>query len=171
MSVHRNMEVTQEQFRFYPMTRKKLGVSVVDVHRELTELRDEQRSSLRSIQRWFQYMESGSRINIAGAARSGRSRSTRTPDFINAVQKSIEGSHSGGQGHHSCRDVVDHLNVDHSTIDRIFNDNLHLRCVCVFSVDPRELTEHHRQPPVNCAKYIHRILLGLSDEKYNSYVV
>ena len=84
------MDADQSHFRFYAVTRSKLGQSGIEVHQESAEAWRDAVPSLRTVQRWIKDTNDGARTAFSDAARSGRPRSSRTYELTASVNQAVD---------------------------------------------------------------------------------
>ena len=93
--------------------------------------------------------ETGSADRRAG---SGRPRTARTRDNIDAVNELVLSQEDAPQSHHSSRQIARETGIHHSSVVRIIRDELRLKCVKKRRA--QELTEANCVTRLNRAKQL-----------------
>lgn len=148
------MSFSNESFKFYALTRFKLGISADQCLTELFQVYNNDAPSRASIFRWFKDFEGSEDYrpeNLLHQPRSGRPRSTRTDENVRAVQALVNEDRRV-----SIRELADWLEIGKSTVHEILISDLKLQNVASVWV-PHELQEKHKLLRVNCAKQIRRV--------------
>ena len=101
------MDIEKDHYKFYVITRAKLGISAADIVKELTEAWDNECPSDRTIRRWFKQFKDEQMTSLKDLPRCGRPRSSRTEKMIEDVQELIR---STGNKWRTLRSNPIHLN-------------------------------------------------------------
>lgn len=154
-----------DEFQAYAYTRYKLGISAPDCHGELLKVHGDAAPGLSSVYRWYTRFRDEA-YPLAQAARTGRPRSTRTPELIETCRNLVKEDPKV-----SVRDLADFMEVGKSTVHEILTEDLQLRNVSAVWV-PHTLSEENKVARVNCAKQIRRIFHTEGMTSFcNKYVV
>ena len=150
-----------DNFKFYTLTRSKLGISAASCHAELTEVYGVAAPSRSTIFRWYnEFREDESQAGASAGPSAGRPRTTRTPEMLRAVQQMVEVDCKI-----TVRELAEHLTLGKSTVHEILVQDLQMRNVSSVWV-PRVLSEDNKRTRVNCAKHIRRLFFREGMESF-----
>ena len=141
-----------DNFKFYALTRFRLGVSATDCLQELMSAHGETAPCRSTLFRWFSEFRDATTGASAGNG-PGRTRSARTPEMIQAVQELLAEDCKT-----SVRELAECLELGKSSVHEILTQDLHLRNVSSVWV-PHQLSEDNKRNRVNCARSIRNLFI------------
>ena len=134
------MSTSNEGIFFYVQTEVKNGSTATRIFERLTQAHgNENICSLRQIQRLCKDIKNGERITFKRRKGSGRPRSSRTDENIEAVRQLREEDPLLTVAHISCI-----LHMHESSVQRILTEDLKKRSYCAKWI-PYSLTDLHKQ--------------------------
>lgn len=99
-----------------------------------------------TVYRWCKQFADGTRTSLSDLERSGRPRTSVTPEHIAAVAESIE-----KEPKQSLRSIAEEIGISKNSVRQILVDSLGMRKVCSVWV-PHELSEKNRRDRISCAR-------------------
>ena len=159
-----------DNFKFYVLTRFRLGISATDCLTELQTAHEESSPSRSTLFRWFSEFreEDTNKEETAGASAEnvrGRRRSTRTLEMIRNVEELLEDDCKT-----TVRELADCLEIGKTSVFEILTEDLHLRNVSSVWV-PHLLSDANKEARVNCAKSIRTLFYREGIESFCNKLV
>lgn len=160
-----NMQYEKEHARFHVYVETMSGASAADIHLKLQNVFPNDFPSYSTVRLWCRDFKNGTRTNASDNPRSGRPRSSRTSENIEAVRQLIETN-----PRNSTRSLSSVLDMNKSTVLTILKEDLHMRKLCSIFV-PCLLTNKQKQQRVKSAQEILDELERMGDEAPHLYAV
>ena len=152
------MNFTDDNFRFYCLTRQKLGVSASQCLQELQSAYGSGTPGRSTVFRWYANFrdiepnEYADRSEIVvDRPRSGRPRAARCQQTVQVIKDAV-----ADNPRITIRELAALSDVSLGTVSSILHEDLQLRNVTSVWV-PHVLSEANRQARVNCAKHLRRL--------------
>lgn len=159
------MDYTAEHGRFYTFVETQNGTSATDIHQKLLLVYPDAACSYSTVKRWCREFKNGQRVSFSDADRSGRPRSSFTPDNKTAIKELVS-----NDPRLSCRSLSDSLGISKDTVLKILTEELKMRKLCSIWV-PHALTEANKQQRVESARIILCAINQLGNQVVRLYAV
>lgn len=139
------MEPSKENFRFYILTRMKLGLKAKQIHGELADVYADKSPSFDTVARWIRHFSDG-RESLEDEGRSGRPRTSLTTETVARADAIVRDDRSI-----TLRFLAAELGVSYGSAQSIMHEELGRRKCCARWV-PHLLTDHQRAERVRICR-------------------